>query len=606
MHKRTWLTLGPSSSKAPIDARWRFVLLSFLIAACWIAMPMTAAASGGVSQLGRFMPDRLGRGMSSAAKAPQAAETPAPVDAESVSYQPLAPPTEASDSSVSPEDAAAATPEADHGSAAEAAGAKDADQLLDPAEKAARRAEEFRLTLDAKDLKSETGVSAGDAPADAAEAPADAEPAETGAEAVTTVDDTMKERAAGGSKVVPDKALNFENCVHLALRQSPYFVDSAMEVQLQRINESDTWYQLLPKLLVSTGYVVSGPDIDNSDRFSLSFSTGNYDPFTAGFSISAAKLVTQIAILGHMSSINNGLYNLGNMFMTLGQLEQLLVVQDELVSLAMHEKTYLSNLLETGGANPLEVRIAEQQVEMAVLQRESLEARRDELKDDLKIFLGLGVEDNLELDLADSGDQVLGYFRPEDIGVETVRKNNIELKIQQQTREIQEYNIKLAWAKYLPKFYFQARTADPIDKDDADDGLYTSVGFTWTLWDWGERYRNVRRQRLNSRQDLVKENIMELDISSDWRSGLSTKRRTSASLKVARAEVELAGLRKRQGEISYQAGTQPFPAYLAQIREYFLARKEALDKELQDDKAMFELRFMSGDLFNSYINAKEI
>lgn len=587
MQKRTWSLLARNCDKERSVLLAPGMLCMLLLMTCMLPALPISQAQAGVEELSRFMPDRLGRSRDAAAnrreQSSSSQESATTREVESVQYTPLH------------EDAPAPT-----GGSAKPVTAQDSDvDALDPAQQAAERARQFRLTLD---KPQETGVSAGDTPE---EQEAKGDTPEAG-KTIPTVHETMNNSETGAKRTAPSETLNFERCVHLALKQSPYFVDSAMEVQSRRIDESDSWYQLLPKLLVSTGYVISGPDMDSSDRFSLSFSTGNYDPISAGFSINANKLLTRIAILGHMSSINNGLYNLGNMFMTLGQLEQLLVLQDELVSLAMHEKTYLTNLTETGGANPLEVRIAEQQVEMAVLQRESLEARRDELKDDLKIFLGLGVEDSLKLDLADAGDQVLGYFRPEDIGVDTVTENSIDLQIQKKTREIQQYNIKLAWAKYLPKFYFQARTADPIDRDDADDGLYTSVGFTWTLWDWGERYRNVKRQRLNSRQDLVKENILELDIASNWRSGLSTKRRTGAALKVARAEVELAGLLKRQGEISYQAGTQPFPSYLGQIREYFLARKETLDKELQDDKAMLDLRYMSGDLFNSYINAKEI
>lgn len=514
-----------------------------------------------------------------AAPSLQASRAPKAPAAESVRYEPL--------------DENAAKADTSSGQA-----------VMDPARKAAQRAEAFRLSQAGKQAQAQAQEQAqtqsqGHKPA-VSQTDAESQPE------AKDVENTLDTAATAGA-TVPDEPMNFEECVHLALQQSPFFVESAMEVQLRRLDESDSWWKLLPKFLVSTGYVLTGPrNLDDSDRFSLSFSTGGYDPIAAGFSIQATKLVTKIAILGHMNSINQGLYNLGNMFLHLGHLRELLIIQEELVSLAKHEKTYLGNLLETGGTNPLEVRIAEQKLEMAVLGRESLEAQRDELMDDLKIFLGLGVQDRLKLELKDAEDQVLGYFRPEEISTADVAANNIELRIQQQQREIQEYNVKLAWANYLPKFYVQTRTANPIDTNNADDGLYTSVGFTWTLWDWGERYRNVRRQRMNTRQDVVKENILELDISSDWRSGMTTKRRTRAALKHARAEVELAGLLKRQSEISYQAGSQPFPAYLSQIRNYFHTRKEALNNEYEDNKAMLDLRFMSGDLFNSYINANDI
>lgn len=597
MQKRTRPKAGLDGGKSLGGARcWSGALAAVLLVALCLAQVSLWPADGHASERGRYMLDRMDSRASGLDRSRNTASSEQPLKAVDVQYAPLTPETTpkvtpetaAADQEGAPvsEVAAAETPASESG--------ESQSRLVDPAEKAAQRARAFRLSMKG----SETATTE-------AGSRVEIDSEDASSESSKGIEETVYVSMAGAKAVVPDKALKFEECVHLALKQSPYFVESAMEVQLRRIAETDSWYQLLPKFIINTGYVVTRPDSDDSsDRFGLSFSTGSYDPIAAGFSIQATKLVTEIAILAHMTSINKGLYNLGSMFLELGQLEQLLVVQDELVSLAKHEKTYLSNLLETGGTNPLEVRIAEQQVEMEVLERERVEAKRDEIQEDLKIFLGLKIEDPLKLDLADSGNQVLGYFSPNEVSVADVRANSIELKILKQRREIQEYNIKLAWAQFLPKVYFQLRTADPIDNDDADDGLYSSVGFTWTLWDWGERYRNVRRQRMTTRQGLVKENIEELDIASDWRSGLSSKRRTLASLKVARAEVELAGLRKRQGEISYQSGTHPFPVYLGQIREYFEARKIALEKELADERAMFDLRFMAGDLFNSYINAE--
>ncbi len=455
-------------------------------------------------------------------------------------------------------------------------------RVIDPAEKVAERAQAYRLSQSIEEGAARGGI---------------ATPSKI--EADTEVGDP--------TPVHLDHPLTFDECVHLALKQSPYFVKSAMEIQLKRIDESDSWYKLLPNLLVSTGYVLNMPKTADS-RFSLSFTTGGYDPIAAGFSIEATKLLTEITILGHMMTISKGLYELGQMFLQLGSFEQMLVIQNELVALARHEKAYLNNLLETGGTNPLEVRIAEQQVELTELERDRLEALRTEMIADLKQFLGLDSANNLELDFRDYPDQVVGTFMPDQVTVENVVANNMELKIEKQKREIQEYEVMLAWSRFLPKLYFQSRTADPIDNIDNNDRsnrLYTSVGFTWTVWDWGERTRNIRRQRIKVRKQVVQENLLAMDVRSDWAAGLSAKRRTLAALKVARSQVELAGLRKRQSEISYQSGMQPFPVYLDQIREYFRSRQNALSKELDDDNSLLELRYLSGNLFKSYINAND-
>ena len=447
-----------------------------------------------------------------------------------------------------------------------------------PADKAAERAKAYRLSKSIEDGEIK------------------------GAEA-TPPDYESGTEVGNTPPVIIDHPLTYDECVNLALKQSPYFVKSAMEIQLKRIDETDSWYRLLPSMLVSTGYVLTTPTASNN-RFSLSFTTGGYDPIAAGFSIEATKLLTEITILGHMMTISQGLYELGQMFIQLGFFDQMLVIQNELVALATHEKTYLNNLLETGGSNPLEVRIAEQQVELAELERERLEALRTEMMADLKQFLGLDAALKLDLDYENYPEQVTGNFMPSEVSTDSVLANSMELKIEKQKREIQEYEVMLAWSRFFPKLYFQTRTADPIDSDEDSDKLYTSVGFTWTVWDWGERTRNIRRQRIKVRKQVVQENLVAMDVRSDWLAGLSAKRRALAALKVARAQVELAGLRKRQSEISYQSGIQPFPVYLKQIRDYFVSRQNALTKELDDDKAMLELRYKSGSLFNSYIDAR--
>ena len=397
--------------------------------------------------------------------------------------------------------------------------------------------------------------------------------------------------------------MDFHDCVLLALQQSPYFVDSALEIKLRRINESDSFYDLFPDVVVSTGYVLTTPYSD-SGRWQLNFSTGPYDPISAGFSIKATKLVTEIAILGHMKTISEGLFKLGQMLVQLNLLDKLAVCQDELVAIENHEKNYLNNLLASGASNPLEIRIADQKLEISRLERDRIEAERIQIMDNLKAFLGVAPDQALKLNLENLKEQLLGHFSPTNVTVADVKTNSLDLKIQQQMEVISEYDVKLAWARFLPKFNMDVRTVDPIDTDDDDNsGMYTSVGFTWTVWDWGERWRNVDRKRAGVKKAQVKSNLISLKLGTDWRQEMAMQHRSLATLKVANAQVELAGLQKRQSEISYQAGSQPFPAYLQQIREYFNARKEALYKESEYVQSELDLRNLSGNLYKSYIDA---
>lgn len=414
--------------------------------------------------------------------------------------------------------------------------------------------------------------------------------------------DTMiEEPKTPRSFTMPEGPLNLDDCIHLALQQSPFFLQSAMEIKLKQIDETDSWYKLLPDFQLRTGYVVAGSgSIDNP--LVLSFTTANWDPISAGFGIKAAKLVTEVAILGHLKSISTGISNLGNIFLELSGLEQLAGCQDELVNLAQKEKDYLTNLLNSGGSSALEIRIAEQQLEIAKLERDKIEADRRERVDRMKTIIGVDVNTNLKLDMRKPQEQLLKHFDPSKATLADVQSNSLDLIIQRHIVLMQEYNIKLAWAKFLPQFYFETRTSDPSNNNNS--GIYTTVGLNWTLWDWGARNRNIGRQELTREKFKVKEDLTSIELGTSFRSSMALYGRTLAAVKLAQAEVELAMLRKRQSEINYQGGSQPFPVYLQQVREFFLAKKNSLQRELENVKTAFQIRHLSGDLYNSYIDAK--
>ncbi len=402
---------------------------------------------------------------------------------------------------------------------------------------------------------------------------------------------------------LPAHPLTFDECARLAIKQSPYFLESALEIKSKEIDHTDSYWKLLPNIVLKTGYVLSTPN-KNDNRYLVNFSSGSWDPVAAGFSIKATKLITEVAILGHIKAIATGLRNIGVIYMTINSLNQLIAAQEELISLAQQEKAYMTNLLSTGGTNPLEIRIAEQQIEVYRLERSRLESERSDLTDDLKLLLGADPDSRLELNLTDVRDQVMGRYSYQATTPIDVRNNNIDLRIAKHMTVISEYGIKLAYARFLPRLYLESRTADPIDNNTNSTGLYTSLGFNWEIWDWGERWRNLDRQRYNTKKARVKESLQEINLESDWRSAIASKERTESAMKLAKAQVELEALKKRQSEISYQAGTQPFPIYLSQIKEYFIARKNALLKELDDAKSEFALRAVAGDLYTSYIDPK--
>ena len=91
-------------------------------------------------------------------------------------------------------------------------------------------------------------------------------------------------------------------------------------------------------------------------------------------------------------------------------------------------------------------------------------------------------------------------------------------------------------------------------------------------------------------------------MTARWREAELKLKDSSADLKMAEALERLAASRERQAEISYRAGSQQLPAYLAGKKARLDALKDIVAKRLEYDKAVIRLRSLSGDLINHFVS----
>ena len=65
------------------------------------------------------------------------------------------------------------------------------------------------------------------------------------------------------------RLLDFQEAIRIALRQSPYFTKSALDIDLSRLDESDSRYGLLPSISFRTRYYVNRPGNNNVNLITL-------------------------------------------------------------------------------------------------------------------------------------------------------------------------------------------------------------------------------------------------------------------------------------------------------------------------------------------------
>jgi outer membrane protein TolC len=410
------------------------------------------------------------------------------------------------------------------------------------------------------------------------------------------------EKAPAVEAPPPAESLDFDACNRLAIRQSPYFTKSAIEIDLKRIDEADSRYGFIPSVMFRTIYYVDRPTQTNANPqpYSISFASEGYNPFEAFFTLQVRKLVTTLAIYGHLQVIDTGLQRIGNMFLQMYTLKQVAAIQEELAAVARQNLNYVEKRQKIGTGTPLDVKVAVQEMELAQGEKERINIAQKKTLETMKMFMGLKPGQEITLDLRDAERQVFGKFDPATVTMEQTKAKNHDLKIQDIKRQLQEYNIILAKTKLLPLFIFGVQTPDPLSMTTAR-GLYFWIGLEVPVWDGFKRLRNVSRQKALLRQYDAETGAKELDVSNKFLQFSEEVRTTATAHKVAQAQEELAHLKERQGEIRYQSGGEPLTVFLEARKAYLEAKKTTLLKALDYDLAVLGMRIYTGDLTYSYV-----
>jgi outer membrane protein TolC len=402
----------------------------------------------------------------------------------------------------------------------------------------------------------------------------------------------------------PPSVGDFDACVRLALRQSPYLTKTSLEIEVKRLDETDSRFQMVPPVSFRTYYFVNRPTRQdlNPRAYSLQFVTDPYNPFEAYFTFQARKLITDMAIQAHLQIISDGLQRLGRIFLELESLGRLVSVQGDLLQVARQYLAYTEKRLSLGTGTSLEVKLAAQEMELVQAEKERLLASQRLLVENLRSFLGIKPSQEFTPDFKEARRQVLGQFDPAGVGLEQVMVRSHELKIQELKKQLQSYLITQAKTKLLPSILFGVQTPDPLSLTDAR-GLYFSVGLEVPVWDGFTRWRNITRQKTILKQFGAERDVKEMDLSGKWRTALEEWRAAGAARKMAQAQEELGRLKERQGEIRYHSGGEQLPVFLDGRKGHLETQKLAVRKSLEYDLTVLNLRHLSGDLDHSYVQA---
>jgi outer membrane protein TolC len=410
--------------------------------------------------------------------------------------------------------------------------------------------------------------------------------------------------APAAPAVNPGSPLTFEEAVKIALTQSPVFTKSSLDIEIGRMDETDSRYAMIPPLTFRTYYYVNRPSGTGYNKpYSLNFATEPYNPVGAYFTLQAQKLATQAAILSHMGIISGGLMSIGSCYLHLDTLHKQTGIQRDLVKVAQENLTFAENRVAIGTGTSLEVKMAQQQLQMAQGELEGIALAKKRTLSSLRNLLGWPANQDITPAFSDSRRQVLGSFNPATVSLEQAKTQSYEIKVFDIYRQLQEYNVRLAIAKAFPTFSINTQTPDPLSVSTGS-GLYVGLGLEIPVWDGFTRIRNISRQKAILKQVGAKKEGKESVLESKMSTSQGKVQEIGVLLKNAQSLEELARLKAQQQEVRYHSGEVPLSVFLESRIEVLRAQKTTLIQGLEYDLEVLKLREISGDLGNTYVDAR--
>jgi outer membrane protein TolC len=195
----------------------------------------------------------------------------------------------------------------------------------------------------------------------------------------------------------------------------------------------------------------------------------------------------------------------------------------------------------------------------------------------------------------------LGSFDPHSATWEQAKSRSYDLKIYDIKMKLQGYKVNLAIASTLPSIIFNYQTPDPLST--TAQGLYAGIGLQIPVWDGFKRIRNITRQKLILQQFDGEKSVKENDLQDKFYAAQEKAQDAASALEIVKSKVELAQLKARQTEISYQSGGVTLPEDLTARQALLGAKKKVENKTLEYGLAVLALRRVSGDLGHAYVHA---
>ncbi len=434
------------------------------------------------------------------------------------------------------------------------------------------------------------------------------------------VEQKAKLEAAVPNLYDPQKSFTFEDCVYLTIQQSPALVNSAVDLEIKKVQLTNAIWQYLPEpkatLTVSNNITTYNKDMGDlpSDYTSAKYSIGFYaafpNPLQTYFNHQAQKIMVNLAISTHRKAVSSAIFDIAEMYQRLEAQRQIIEIQKELAPWAKKLARYWKELESVDGRQGVALNLALQRQKEVDLRIERTQIERNILLTRLKVLVGIEPYQNLNLDTKDA-DNILQGFNGKQLSWEDrwmFTEDQLLLRAQVQLRD---YGILLAWARYVPDMTLQVNQNPPSGQyqpADGQDDSFVHLNLDFPLIDWGSRYRGVQTARMQKAQAFQEQTQARTKFANSWTEAEQNVILAETSMKIAATSLEVAKMEVTEAQINFKEGITAFPVLSSKEEALINAKINFINAELDYKLAQLVWMDVASVLKERYIGgpAKDV
>ena len=414
------------------------------------------------------------------------------------------------------------------------------------------------------------------------------------------------------------KIFKFDDAVFLAIQQSPVLVNSAVDIEIKRLALTNAIWKYLPEprmsLVVSnniTQYNMntsSTPSDYARPKLQVGFDAAFPNPFMTYFEHQAQKLMVNLAISTHRKAVGEAIGKLGDLYLRLYAKKRILAEQEAIIPMTKEVADYWAQVEGVDGKQGVARNVAVQQVREAELKAEKTRMEETMLRTQLKILAGVAPKQQFTIDAQDVRGIVHNFDGRTLHWEDRWEKTEDSMLLRSQVK-LQDYNIMVAWAQYVPDMTLQVNKTPPAGQyqpPHGDEDTFVHLNIDFPLIDWGRRYRSVQTARMQKAQAFHEQSRKRDDYSNNW---LQSEQRVSLAetqVKLAENSLKVAELRLTEADIAYKEGIAEFPARASAREATANARIACYEAELELDLARLEWMKVATILQERYLGLPAI